>query len=166
MAAAVSPLGDKVAVHLGPPPLHRHLHRLDARTGKVLKRVVRGDASASFENVPSFRSSLSWSADGKRLAFVAQSKARDMVYVVDAEGENKILSRSARTSTPRPTRRSRRTTTASSSPPSRTAAPTSISTTSTGSLTRLTDDTWDEKETSWSPDGKKLMLLLGPGATR
>ena len=59
--------------------------------GKILKRVIRGDASRLFESVPSFRSSLSWSPDGKRLAFVAEAQSRDVIYVVAADKEGKVL---------------------------------------------------------------------------
>jgi len=157
MAAAVSPLGDKVA-YISDRRLYTDIYIASTLDGKVLQRVVRGDASASFENVPSFRSSLSWSADGKRLAFVAQSKARDMVYVVDAEGENKILRQIGQDfdAAAYP----------AFAPNDDRIVFSAVKNGRTdlylydvdGTLTRLTDDTWDEKETSWSPDGKKLIF--------
>jgi Tol biopolymer transport system component len=162
MAAAVSPFGDKVA-YISDRRLYTDIYIASTLDGKVLKRVVRGDANASFESVPSFRSSLSWSSDGKRLAFCAQSQARDMVYVVDAEGTNKILKQIGKDFD------------AAAYPA---FAPnydrivfSAVKNGRTdlymyeldGSLTRLTDDTWDEKEPSWSPDGSKIVFSSDRG---
>lgn len=157
MAAAVSPLGDRVA-YISDRRLYTDVYIASTLDGKVLKRVVRGDANPSFESVPSFRSSLSWSHDSKRLALVAKSKAHDMVYVVDAEKEGKILRRIGAdfdaaaypAFAPNDDRivfsgvKHGRTDLYLVDPG--------------GAITRLTDDTWDEKETAWSPDGTKILF--------
>ncbi len=157
IAAAVSPLGDRVA-YISDRRMYTDIYILSTLDGKVLKRVIRGDANASFESVPSFRSSLSWSYDGKRLAFVAQSKAHDVVYVVDAQREGRILRRIGQNfdAAAYP----------AFAPNDDRIVFSAVKNGRTdlylvdekGAITRLTDDTWDEKEPSWSPDGSKLLF--------
>src|SRR5688572_17447325 len=90
MAGAVSPLGDRVA-YISDRRNYTDINIMSSLDGKVLKRVVRGNATRQFESVPSFRSSLSWSRDGKRLAFVAETQARDVIYVVDADRTDRVV---------------------------------------------------------------------------
>ena len=162
MAAAVSPFGDKVA-YISDRKMYTDIYILSTLDGKVLKRVVRGDANPSFESVPSFRSSLSWSYDGKRLAFVAQSQAQDVVYVVDAEKEGQILRRVGQEfdAAAYP----------AFAPNDDRIVFSAVKNGRTdlylvdeqGTITRLTDDTWDEKEPSWSPDGTKILFSSDRG---
>ncbi len=155
MAAAVSPLGDRVA-YISDRRNYTDIYIMSSLDGKILKRVIRGDASRLFESVPSFRSSLSWSRDGKRLAFVAEAQSRDVIYVVAADKEGKVL------------RQHQLDFDAVSYP---TFSPTDDRIAFVGvkngrsdlylvdeqnKLTRLTDDTWDEKEPAWAPDGAHL----------
>ncbi|MGH7726273.1 MAG: BamA/TamA family outer membrane protein [Candidatus Eiseniibacteriota bacterium] len=155
MAAAVTPLGDRVA-YISDKSNYTDIYVLSSLDGRVLKRVIRGDSNRQFESVPSFRSSLSWSSDGKRLAFVAESQSRDVIYVVDVENEGKIL-------------REHRFDFDAVAYPTFSAVDERIVFAGVrdgrsdlyivdvvGNLTRLTDDSWDEKEPTWSPDGKHV----------
>lgn len=155
MAAAVTPLGDRVA-YISDRSDYTDIYVLSSLDGKVLQRVIRGESNRQFESVPSFRSSLSWSSDGKRLAFVAESQSRDVIYVSNVEDDGKIV-------------RSHRFEFDMVAYP--TFSPTDerivfagvrdgrsdlYVVDQAGTLTRLTDDTWDEKEPTWSPDGKRV----------
>ncbi len=155
MAGAVSPLGDRVA-YISDRRNYTDIYILSTLDGKVLKRVIRGDANRQFESVPSFRSSLSWSKDGKRLAFIAEAQAVDVIYVVEADQKGRIV------------RKHRLDFDAVSYP---TFSPIDerivfagvkngrsdlYIVDEKGGLTRLTDDTWDEKEPTWSPDGRAI----------
>ncbi len=155
MAAAVTPLGDRVA-YISDKSNYTDIYVLSSLDGRVLKRVIRGNSNKQFESVPSFRSSLSWSSDGKRLAFVAESQSRDVIYVVDVENDGKIV------------RQHRFDFDAVAYP---TFSPVDerivfaglkdgrsdlYIVDVAGGLTRLTEDAWDEKEPTWSPDGKEI----------
>ncbi|MBI5835874.1 MAG: PD40 domain-containing protein [Candidatus Eisenbacteria bacterium] len=81
---AISPDGSKIA-YLSDRRVYTDLYVMSALDGKVLKRLVRASQSRQFENIPSFRSSLAWSPDNSRLAFVAKSSGRDVIYFYDLE---------------------------------------------------------------------------------
>ena len=86
---AISPDGDKVA-YLSDRKIYTDLYLMSAIDGKVLRRLVRGSRSRQFESIPSFRSSLAWSPDGKQLAFVAKAGEADEIYVYDLR-KNRVI---------------------------------------------------------------------------
>lgn len=47
--------------------------------------IVRGNETAKFESIPLFENYLSWTPDGKGVVFVAQSKNRDIIFIIDAD---------------------------------------------------------------------------------
>ncbi len=163
MAAAVSPLGDRVA-YISDRRLYTDINIMSTLDGRVIKRVIRGDANAAFESVPSFRASISWSSDGKRLVFVAESQNKDLLYVVDAEHDGRVLRRIQldfdAIAYP------------AFAPNDDRIAFTGVKNGRTdlyivdpaGAVTRLTNDAWDEKEPSWSPDGTRILFSSDRGA--
>jgi Tol biopolymer transport system component len=152
---AVSPQGDRIA-YFSDRKQYTDLYVMSAFDGKVLRRVVRGERNVQFESWPLFRGSIAWSPDGTSLALTAKSAGHDHLYVIDA-------------STGRVKHRFSLPCEALAYPA---WSPTSDSVvvsglhqgrsdlwmvdTGTGEITRLTDDAWDEREPSWSPDGRRI----------
>ena len=129
---------------------------MSALDGKVQRRVIRGERNVQFEVIPSFRSSLTWSPQGDRLALTAKSAGKDVLYIVEV-ANGKVL---------------RRLTLPCDalyypawSPNSDSIAVVGVKDgrsdlwmvdARSGALSRLTDDTHDEKEPTWTPDGRRL----------
>jgi Tol biopolymer transport system component len=160
-AAAISPTGDRIA-YLSDRQQFTDLYVMSSLDGRVLRRVVRGQRNVAFENIPSLRSSLTWSADGERLAFIAESQSRDVLYVTDVTSgrvvrKHKLPLDAAAFPAWRPL--------------SDEIAVVGVKDGRSdlyvvgrdGSVRRLTDDTWDEKEPSWAPDGKSLVFSSDRG---
>ncbi|HMI54698.1 MAG TPA: hypothetical protein VK494_00780, partial [Gemmatimonadaceae bacterium] len=55
----------------------------DARTGKRIKRLVESTTNPNFEELRLLYSQSSFSNDGRMLAFTAQRKGKDVVYLMD-----------------------------------------------------------------------------------
>jgi len=154
-APAVSPQGDRVA-YFSDRRQYTDVYVMSAIDGKVRRRAIRGERSVQFENIPSFRSSLTWSPDGEHIALTAKSAGRDVLYVVDAERgkvEKRIELECEALYFP------------AWSPVSDSIVVAGVRNgrtdlymvdAGTGETTRVTDDAWDEKEPCWTPDGRGI----------
>jgi Tol biopolymer transport system component len=152
-APAVSPQGDRVA-YFSDRRQYTDIYIMSAIDGKVRHRVIRGERNVAFENIPSFRSSMTWSPDGSAIALTAKSGGRDLLYVVDA-ATGKIRKRfelgCEALYYP------------AWSPVSDSIVVAGVRNgrtdlylvdVKTSEVHRVTDDTWDEKEPCWTPDGR------------
>ncbi len=152
---SVSPQGDRIA-YFSDRRQYTDVFIMSAFDGRVLRRVVRGERNVAFEAFPILRTSIAWSPDGQRLAFVAGSKGKDHLYVVDSD-DGRVLERHDvpcdQLSYP------------AWSPVSDSIVVLGLKGgrsdlwlvhAKTGESTRLTDDAWDEKELTWSPDGRRI----------
>lgn len=155
LAPAVSPDGDRIA-YFSDRRQYTDVFVMNAFDGKVLRRVIRGERDVAFESIPSFRSSLTWSPDGSRLALVAQARGYDKLYVVDASS-GKIEKRfdlgceSLAFPAWSPTGDSIAVMGVKDG-----RADLYLVASASGTIRRLTDDAWDEKEPTWSPDGRRI----------
>ena len=154
-APAISPQGDRIA-YFSDRRQYTDVYVMSAFDGKVLHRVIRGERSYQYETIPSFRSSITWSPDGERLALTAKSGGSDVLYVVSAR-DGKTLHRFKLPCDalyfP------------AWAPHGDSIAVAGVKDGrsdlwlvdgSTGTFTRLTNDAYDEKEPAWSPDGRTL----------
>jgi Tol biopolymer transport system component len=152
---SVSPQGDRIA-YFSDRRQYTDVFLMSAFDGRPIRRVIRGERNVNFEAFPLLRTSIAWSPDGERLAFVAGSRGRDRLYVVDA-AEGKVLQRldvpCDQLSFP------------AWAPDSDSLVVLGLKNgrsdlwivhARTGESTQLTDDAWDEKEPTWTPDGKRI----------
>jgi Tol biopolymer transport system component len=152
---SVSPQGDRVA-YFSDRRQFNDVYLMSAFDGRVLRRVVRAERNVEFEAIPLLRTSIAWSPDGNRLALVASSSGRDRLYVVDANDGHLVKRLEVpgdELSFP------------AWSPVSDSIVVSALShgrsdlwivNARTDSCQRITDDAWDEKEPTWSPDGKRI----------
>jgi dipeptidyl aminopeptidase/acylaminoacyl peptidase len=150
---AFSPGGDRLAVFSDRSD-YTEIYIISAIDGKVLKRLVKGERSGDFESLHSYVSGISWSPDGKSIAFVAKSKGKDALCLIRVRN-GKIYKRfrfnlDAMRSP-------------SWSPDGETIAFVGIKNGNAdiylfqiddGKLSKLTDDPHDDEDPSFSPDGK------------
>jgi Tol biopolymer transport system component len=81
--AVMSPNGEKIA-YFSDRDGFMSIFIMSTVDNKVIKKLVGGYRSSHFESLHFFDSSMSFSPDGKCLAFVAKSKGRDLLYIIDA----------------------------------------------------------------------------------
>ena len=154
--AAISPTGDRIA-YFTDEDTFTEISVMSALDGETLQKVVKGQRNVAFESIPSFRSGLSWSQDGRYLAFTAQSQARDVLYISDIEEGrivHKIKNEFDALMYP------------AWSPTDDIMAVVGVKDGESdlylvdrdGNFDRLTFDTWDEKEPKWHPDGKRIVF--------
>jgi Tol biopolymer transport system component len=152
---AVSPQGDRI-VYYSDRKQYTDVYVMSALDGKVLKRLIRGERNVAFEAIPSFRSALTWSPDGQQIGMTAKSDGHDVLYLVkskDGEVVKRLDLGMDALFYP------------AWSPTSDTLVVVGVKDarsdlylvdSKTGKFSRLTNDTWDEKEPTWNPDGHKI----------
>ncbi|MFN2399671.1 MAG: hypothetical protein ABR543_13695 [Gemmatimonadaceae bacterium] len=135
----------------------------DARTGKRLKRLVRSTLDPDFEELRLLYSQSSFSPDGRLLAFTAQRKGRDVLYLLDVRRQRTI----------------RRIDLPLSGVTGPTWSPDAKQIAFTGykggiadlyvidadgkNMRRLTEDRFGDLQPQWSPDGKMLAFASDRG---
>jgi len=84
LAPSFSPQGDKIAF-LTDRRTYVDIYLMSAIDGKVLGRLVGGEKSAKFEAMFLLRPGISWSPDGKEIAFVAKAGDRNALYTLNVK---------------------------------------------------------------------------------
>lgn len=85
---ALSPQGDKVAF-LSNRDYYFDLYIMSAIDGKIIKKLIKGNRTADFEELNILTPSVSWSPDGKKIALGAKSSGYDVFYLIDVESEDR-----------------------------------------------------------------------------
>lgn len=91
VAPAISPDGRKVA-YVTDKNLSDDIYLLEVRPngGFTSRRLVRGRRSTDFETLRFFETSLNWSRDGKKIAFVSKSSPGDAICIVRAQDGKQV----------------------------------------------------------------------------
>ena len=82
LAPAISPQGDKIAF-LTDRRTYTDIYLMSAIDGKILKRLVDGEKSSKFETMLLLSPGITWSPDGKEIAFIAKAGDRNALYTLN-----------------------------------------------------------------------------------
>ena len=161
---ALSPDGRFVAFLSARELFSIDLFLADAKTGKVIRRLVSADRDPHMESLRFIESAGAWSPDGRRLAFISFSKGDNYLSFVDVDSGKvehvKVAGLEAINNV-------------AWSPDGRTIA---LAGQTTGvsdlflfdidskQVRRLTSDKQADLQPAWSPDGKTLVFVTDRGA--
>jgi len=158
-----SPAGDRLAFFSdrsnpqnGYSDRYNEIYIISTIDGEIISRMVKAERSGDLESLHSYVSGLSWSPDGKLIAFVSKSHGKDALFIYkssDGDKQKKIDMGLSGMRNP------------SWSPDGDkivfegfTGGITDLYmyNLETGELSRLMADRYDDTNPSWSPDGKYL----------
>jgi len=151
---AISPQGDRIAF-ISNRDYYFDLYLMDAIDGKLIKKIIKGNRSADFEELNILTPGLSWSPDGTKLALSAKRSGYDVIYLIDVESEETEML---------PVKMNGIQSVAWSTDASKIAfvghTPSQsdifLYDLNTRSVEKLTDDIFSEMDPAWSFDGKKI----------
>lgn len=151
------PDGDKLAIFTDKSD-YTEIVLMDAKTGEILKRMVKGERTGDLESLHSYVSGMSFSPDGSKMIFVAKSNGEPTLMIYSLE-KNKIIDK-------------KRFDFYNILSPSWSPDGTKIAFAAlkghkrdiyiyeleTEKLTQLTDDLYDDKDPSWFPNSQELVF--------
>ncbi len=157
VSPTISPNGDKVAF-ISDRKGYQNIYLMSALDGRIIKTLVKGQRSESFEELHFLRPGISFSPDGRKIAFAAKSGPRDAIYIVDVKSgkikKHKLDLDGAFT-------------TAWSPDGSKIAFVGNKNETSdiyifdlnTRKISQVTNDIFSDDQPSWSPDSRKIVFV-------
>jgi Tol biopolymer transport system component len=86
---AMSPQGDKIAF-ISNKDYYFDVYLMSAIDGKIIKKLIKGNRSADFEELNIITPGLTWSPDGKKIALSAKSGGYDVIHIIDIDSEDRI----------------------------------------------------------------------------
>ena len=81
VAVGVSPTGTQM-VYISDKSMYNNVYLASALDGKVFKKLVEGERTASFETLRFFNTSIAWSPDEKMVA-LRQGGGEDAIYLIE-----------------------------------------------------------------------------------
>jgi Tol biopolymer transport system component len=159
---ALSPDGTQLA-YLSDRSDYFDIYLMDVVEGKIKKKLVSGETSAKFEELHWLRPGLTWSPDGKNIAFAAKAGKSDAIHILNVE-KSKIT-------------RTYRFELNGVFSPAYSPDGSSIAFVGTqaghsdiysvdlasGELSQITHDVFSDMDPSWSPDGTKIAFTSDRG---
>lgn len=82
VAVGVSPSGTQM-VYISDKSMYNNVYLASALDGKVFKKLVEGERTASFETLRFFNTSIAWSPDEKMVAVPAKVGGEDAIYIIE-----------------------------------------------------------------------------------
>ncbi|RKX30069.1 MAG: hypothetical protein DRP47_00065 [Candidatus Zixiibacteriota bacterium] len=79
---AFSPEGDRIAIFTDKSD-YTEIVLISAADGKVVDHIVKAQRSSDLESLHSYVSGISWSPDGKKIAFVTKSGGKEAIFLYD-----------------------------------------------------------------------------------
>jgi len=159
---AISPNGEWIAF-LSDRSDYFDVYLMSTIDGKVHKRLVRGQRSGQFEELHWLRPGITWSPDGKQIAFCAKAGELDALYIIDVK-DGKITKsftyRSDALFSPSWSHDGKKIALIHVLDGRSNLATVEIE---SGKLTLITDDLFDEADPSWSPDSQQLLFTSNRG---
>jgi len=84
VSPAISPNGDVIAF-ISDRRGNQNIYLMSALDGHLIKPLVKGELSESFEELHWLRPGMSFSPDGKKVVFAAKAGSRDAIYTVEVK---------------------------------------------------------------------------------
>lgn len=81
---AISPQGDLIAF-ISNRDDYFDVFIMSATDGKIIKKLVKGNTTANFEELHILTPGLSWSPDGKKIALASKAGAYDAIFIFDVK---------------------------------------------------------------------------------
>ncbi len=82
VAVGVAPSGTQM-VYISDKSMYNNVYLASAIDGKVFKKLVEGERTASFEQLRFFSTSIAWSPDEKTVALPAKVGGEDAIYLIE-----------------------------------------------------------------------------------
>ncbi|MFQ5650211.1 MAG: BamA/TamA family outer membrane protein [bacterium] len=90
-SGALSPRGDKIA-YLSDKSGYFDIYLVSAIDGRQITKLVGGQRSGLLEELHWLRPGITWSPDGRQIAFAAKSREQDALHIVDVEAKKIVAS--------------------------------------------------------------------------
>ena len=82
VAPAISPDGSRIAIYSnknGPMALYL----ISSKDGRFIKKIIQGERNTEYEELHILKPGITWSPDGKKVAFAAKSGKSDALFIID-----------------------------------------------------------------------------------
>lgn len=86
-APAISPKGNRIA-YISNRDDYFDVFIADIKSGRIIKKLIKGNRTANFEELHLLTPGLCWSPDGKKIAISVKSGNKDAIYIIDVESED------------------------------------------------------------------------------